>query len=1245
MMKNYSLIIFFLVQVLFCFSQESGVPMLKNYSPEDYGSEPQIWAVTQDHRGFMYFGASDGILEYDGAEWRKIYTTKKQVVRSLDVDKNGNIYVGSVNDFGMLKPDSAGSLKYNSISISLDSSCRIFEDVWKTLVGKDGVYFCSNNFIFRYDPRSGSIKVFRSDNGYFLLFRHNDEMYTIQRGKGLYKAGKDSLELAKGGEKVRTWFMEPYGDMILTGTSGLFVYDPFAEKEEDILTKKYFDEKNIAELDAFLAENQLYHAISLKDGRYALATIRSGIVIIDRTGKILQHIYKGNGLQSQTVHFLFQDRQGGLWAALTYGISRLEVSKPLCTWDERAGLVGSIYNVIRHNGQIYASSNLGLHYLENNSFFPVPEIAGKNAIQVFDLKSYKIGGQKRLFATATDGIWEVNGKNAFNISRLVSFGIYQSPFDSSVLYVSDANDIYTIEFRNGKWLQSESLVTIPDAPGGLFQIRKDQMWCIAGELPVLLKISQSDNQIKITPEYFRPGSNPELTDISFNTVTEFEGKLIFLTDKGVFTFDETKKKFIFYDKLFDGLLAAGNYEYSDISAMGDRYVVAVKQNRRLNLIFVGKENGKWEADSSSVRRMRDIELYYNDGDSLLWFVSSKTLYRFRPDNIFKNVLPDFSLIRLVALTGDSVIFGGAFTGGNKEGSLVGFSQTSQEIPVISYNNNDIVFYFSVPEFDNESYNEYSYFLEGDWKQKTWSPWTTENKKEFTNLREGEYTFKVKARNIYGTETEVSSFRFRILAPWYRTIWAWIIYIVAGVFLLWLIIKLNVRRLEQAKERLEQIVRERTAEIMEQKEEILQQKEEIMAQAEQLEATNRELEKLSLVARETDNAVLIAGTDGNIEWVNLGFTRLYGYTLEELIVAKGNNILENSSNKNIKEQINELIRTGKSCYYESLIEAKSGKKIWAHTTLTPVFSERGEFIKIIAIDSDISLIKEAEEEIMQQKEEIKSQRDEIESQRNHALMQRDEIVKQKNELTDSIRYALQMQNSMLPSSSLFRELVADHFIFYKPRDIVSGDFYWIAKVEEKIIVSVADCTGHGVPGAFMSLLGMTSLKEIVVKEYITHPGVVLNRLRKEVIKSFKNQGDGMEMKDGMDISLCAYDISTRQLEFSGAYNSAILMRKNEMTELKADRMPIGKYETMQRFSLQTVEIQEGDVLYLYSDGFRDQFGGKRGKKYLSSKFRKLITEISVMPLEDQQKELARVFEDWKAHHEQVDDITIVGIRFI
>lgn len=1242
----FRIILFILLLIVLKSSaQENGTPLITNYSPELFNTEPQIWAVTQDKRGLMYFGASDCILEFDGTTWRKIFTPKKQVVRSLDIDEKGRIYVGSNNNFGYLEPDSIGSLTYVSISDCLDSSLRKFEDVWKTIVTDDYVYFGCSNFIYRYiptnrKPKPEDIEVFKAETSFFLLFKNKDDVFTYQRTKGLFKLSKEKLEFVEEGDKIRTWFMLPYpGNKIIIGSmpDGLFVYNPNAEKKEEILSKKYFNPNAIKILEAFLEENQLYHAVALNDGRYALATIRSGIVIIDKSGNILQHIYKGNGLQSQTVHYLFQDRQGGLWAALTYGISRIETHYPVSLWNEKTGLVGSIYNVIRYENRIYASSNLGLQYLENGLFYPVEELAGKNAIQVFDLKNFKINNKNIFLATATNGIWQVSGKNAKNISQHVSFGLYQSPFDSTKIYVPDGNDIYMLEYIKGKWYESKSLISLLGTPSNLIQITNNELWCMVDNNPVLINIKTINNEIKFEPYFFTEKKNPEIKELTFNGISVVENALHFMTNKGVYLFQPKSEKFLKTNKIFGVNISKFNYDFVDAKTIGNSQVLFVKRNNRLQLIQFIKENGKTIVDSSVFNRLRDIESYYSDGDSLLWFVSSKNLYKFNWKNNFVLSNNNNSLIRNVLLENDSIIFNGAFQCKIDGFNNVGLEQLPIQKPILKYIYNDIIFNFSAPEFDNESYNEYSFLLEGDHKQNNWSTYSHETKKEYTNLSEGDYIFRVKSRNIFGHESKISSYSFTILPPWYRTIWAYIFYIILFISFVWLLLKLNSKRHEIAKKKLEQIVRERTVEVMEQNEEILQQKEELLIQTEMLESINLELEKLSLVARETDNAILIADAKGNIEWVNQGFTRLYGYTLEEFKKERGSNFINVSSNSNIKEFYEKLLINKKSIIYETPFETKQSTIIWSQTTLTPIFNGDDEIIRIIAIDSDITKMKLAENEINKQNEEI-------ESQRNYAVLQRDEIIKQKKELTDSIRYALQIQESMLPSENLIKSLVLDYFILYMPRNIVSGDFYWINEIENKIIVSVGDCTGHGVPGAFMSLLGITYLKEIVVNEYITHPAVILRKLRKEVIKTLKQRGKESELKDGMDISLCVFDKETKILEFSGANNSAILINESGMTELKADRMPIGIYETMDKFNLQKIQLKENDILYLYSDGYKDQFGGKSGKKFLAKRFRKLIHEISSKPFAEQKILLEETVSNWKGSYEQVDDITVLVLKF-
>ncbi|NJO90286.1 MAG: SpoIIE family protein phosphatase [Chloroflexia bacterium] len=327
----------------------------------------------------------------------------------------------------------------------------------------------------------------------------------------------------------------------------------------------------------------------------------------------------------------------------------------------------------------------------------------------------------------------------------------------------------------------------------------------------------------------------------------------------------------------------------------------------------------------------------------------------------------------------------------------------------------------------------------------WSKWSNETKFPFTNLSPGDYRFEVKAKNIYGKESNIASYEFTILPPWYMTIWAYFLFIIVAIGFVWLIVRLNVRRLKKDKERLERIVKERTAEIR---------------------MKNAELE--------------------------------------------------------------------------------------------------------------------------QQKEEILAQRDEIEAQRDHVMEQKEQIEVQHNmileqtkSITDSIHYASRIQEALLPPEEILNEVLPEHFILYKPRDIVSGDFYWASTKNNRTIIVAADCTGHGVPGAFMSMLGISFLNEIINKFERLQANQILNELKESVKKSLRQTGKEHEAKDGMDIALCIIDFEKMEMEFSGAYNSLLLIRDNEMIKYDADRMPVGIYvKDRGSFTNHVIQMKKGDNYYIF-----------------------------------------------------------------
>jgi serine phosphatase RsbU (regulator of sigma subunit) len=260
-----------------------------------------------------------------------------------------------------------------------------------------------------------------------------------------------------------------------------------------------------------------------------------------------------------------------------------------------------------------------------------------------------------------------------------------------------------------------------------------------------------------------------------------------------------------------------------------------------------------------------------------------------------------------------------------------------------------------------------------------------------------------------------------------------------------------------------------------------------------------------------------------------------------------------------------------------------------------------------------------------------------------VRQRDVLEHQNKEIEDSIRYASRIQNAVLPADHDFTGLIPESFVFFKPLEIVSGDFYWISQVESKLIISAADCTGHGVPGAFMSMLGVAFLNEIVNKDHVTRPDLILNKLRDKVIEALQQQGKSGEAKDGMDIVVVCIDEQTKKLSYAGAYNPLIMIRNGELSEISADKMPIAIYDNMKEFTMHEISIATGDLFYFYSDGYEDQFGGPNGKKLKSKRFKQLLLDNYDKPLKDQKLILEKSFEEWKGNLKQVDDIVVIGVK--
>lgn len=289
-----------------------------------------------------------------------------------------------------------------------------------------------------------------------------------------------------------------------------------------------------------------------------------------------------------------------------------------------------------------------------------------------------------------------------------------------------------------------------------------------------------------------------------------------------------------------------------------------------------------------------------------------------------------------------------------------------------------------------------------------------------------------------------------------------------------------------------------------------------------------------------------------------------------------------------------------------------------------------------------LLAEQKQEIQEKNAELRQQNDEIEAQRNTLDVQNHVLAEQKKEITDSITYAKRIQQVMLPDL----EKILNSFVLFKPKDIVSGDFYWATQINEFLIVTVADCTGHGVPGAFMSMLGVSFLNEIVRKKEVIKASEVLDHLRESVIDALQQKGQSGEQKDGMDIAFCVFNTRTNILQFAGANNPLyIVTSKKEFIEMEPDKQPVAIYENMKPFVNHEIQMNSGDCVFIASDGFEDQFGGPKNKKYMAKQLKELLVSISDKSMLEQCAVLDHAFGSWKGCQEQIDDVTVLGFKIL
>lgn len=924
---------------------ESGLPYIRNYSSKEYGGFFQNWSVIQDRRGIIYVANNDGLLEYDGVSWRRYEDDGKlRAMRSLAIDSSGVIYVGTARDFGYVAADSPHGLRLISLLPKVDTTYHDFNDVWNTLVLNDAVFFMTPNYLFRWFR--GQVKVFYPKGRFHTAFAVGQNLYVRQAGTGLTTLTGDSLHLIPGGELFsdkRIYFMERRDNAILIGTdeNGFFIYDG--------QTIKPFP----TSADKQLKESRLYCGVHLDGGYYALGTRLGGLFIMDRSGNVVQHISTSGGLNDDSVWFIHVDHQGGLWLALNNGIARVETPAPLTIFDKRNGLEGTVEKAYRHNNILYAATSAGVRYLDIDKNDGVPAAGFKPVSGINEYSWTFLAAGNQLLAGSTAGIHLIEDGTSKEIQSPweSAFSFAQSEQHPDRIYVAHRDGVGILEKPSGVWRASGGLANYTEKVFHVIEENPDVLWLETDKIGVTrVQIQESGRSISgdITAHITHFDTSNGLPHSRVYPII-LGGEVSFTTANGIWKFDSQLGQF--YPDAAINLLghwgflgvedAQGHLWLSHYDKYGDPEQIGY---------YVLGEDGSYEWHPEHFLRLQDIAYVnniYPEQNGVAWFCTSEGLIRYLP-KLGKNVhSPYRCLIRRVVVNEDSTIFLG---------------NEHLPAPTLGYDENTIRFEFAAPTFDAATETQYQYKLEGFRKQ--WSNWGHEPKKEFTNLSEGEYAFKIRAKNIYGQISDEAIFLFRIRPPWYRRWWADLLYFLlfVSVFVVYSRYQMNrtaKREQRKAKLREAEIISQKNIELSDKNKEL-----EFVLEKSQL-AQNSLLDSESRfrsVAESANDAIISADKSGNIAFWNKRAEVIFGYLQEEALGQPLTMLMPERYREAHLKGIEHFYSTGQRRMIGQVIELhgmkKDGKEFPIELTVADWETYDGRFVT--GIIRDITKRKQEEE---------------------------------------------------------------------------------------------------------------------------------------------------------------------------------------------------------------------------------------------------------------------------------------------
>jgi ligand-binding sensor domain-containing protein/serine phosphatase RsbU (regulator of sigma subunit) len=1133
--------------------EAQGVGLFTTYTSDDGLAMDDIsWgqgSVFVDSKGNIWFASSGGgVSKYDGVSFT-IYSTEQglinNAVSSIIEDKNGNLWFGT--DGGVSKYDGESFISYTTDQgLAHNSVISILED------DNGNVWFGTHNGLSKYSglsPSENKIKFISyttneglANNTVRSIFEDINGNLWFGTDGGLSRCNASSISNNK--IKFINYTTEQglvnnrVFSIIEDNRSNLWFGTAYGVSKYDGNSFTNYTTKN------GLSDNTVFCIFKDKNDNLWFGTYKGGVSKYD--GKCFINYTVEQGLVNNYVRNIVQDKSGNLWFGTVAGVSKYEGSS-FITYKTVQGLSNNNVNSIfqDNNGNFWFETYKGLCKYDGRSFstYTTNQGLSQNYVRsiiedndnnlwlgTFSNGFSKFDGQSFITYTVEQGLsnnyvrslaqddegnlWigtDGGGVSKFDGKSFINYSIDQGLADNTVFSIMPDNkgDIWFGTFGGLSKFDGKSFTTYTTAQGLsnniVFSIVKDKkgnLW-VGTDLGLnVIKINEnnlSDSiNIKIVTKQLQ-----NLPDLVIGAIQiDSKGRMVLGTNSGLYVLSDKEVKTILKsNSTINGTVynQFTGYPVKDVNyGTNNNGAICVDNN---NILWVGHGN-------NGVTRVNLDAIYKNKNPPNVVInkvrINNENICYYSLNKNKSKTINSTDTTGLISLNKDSltlsqqeiITYGKTLTPQERDTLQQRFKGITfdgitkwyslPENLVLPYQHNALTFEFNAIETGRNFLVNYQYKLVGS--DKDWQPITKKKEATYTNLSEGKYTFLLKAQSPDGVWSEPIKFEFTVLPPWYRTWWAYLSYLIIGLFVVWLIIKIQTKKLKQRQKQLEAEVELATKEIREQ-----------------------------------------------------------------------------------KEQVEE-----------------------AH-----------------------------------------------------------------KEITDSINYAERIQRSFLAtneilnknlgvSSSADNESVArtepNYFVFFQPKDVVSGDFYWADELSNGTFAMVnADSTGHGVPGAIMSILNISSIEKAIDKG-LTKPADIFNDTRKTIIERLKKDGSKEGGKDGMDASIICYDFNTLKMTYCAAQNPIWIIRDGEVIQIKPEKMPVGKHDKDHiPFVGGEFQLQKGDQIYTITDGFQDQFGGPKGKKFMVKRLRQFVLDNSHLPMAEQHQKLKETFENWKQNLEQVDDVCVIGVK--